>query len=86
MTTANNVTELTGAQLNNGYTFYLCDGEYVKVKGLEVVSGTGAVTYTISEDEEDYKKTATIDTAVAQYGNVAHTDAVTGTITADKEH
>ena len=85
MTTANNVTELTGAQLNNGYTFYLCDGEYVKVKGLEVVSGTGAVTYTISEEEEDYKKTATIATAVAQYGNVAHTDAVTGTITADKD-
>ncbi len=84
MQTANNVTSLTGAQLNAGYTFYLCDGEYVKVKGLEVNSTT-PVTYAITEDAEEYKSTETIAATVAKYNDINHTDPVSGSIAADKD-
>ena len=54
--------------------FYLHDGQYVKVKGLP----KGAA-YTLTEDEEDYKRTAGI-AAADNAGGVAYQDLQSGTI------
>lgn len=53
MKAANNIAELTGAQLKAGYTFYLKNGQYVTIYGI----GRGT-TYTVTEDAKDYKSTA----------------------------
>ena len=49
MKNANDITELTGAQLNTGYDFYLQDGNYVTIVGLPE-----GCHYTVSETAEDY--------------------------------
>lgn len=62
-----NPTEVTGAQLKTGVKFYLQHGQSIAIRGI-----APNATYTITEDEEDYKKTASV---VA-----GHTDATTGVI------
>lgn len=56
MKTANNITELTGAQLTAGYTFYLKNGQHITIKGI----GRGT-KYAVTEDAKDYKSTKAQD-------------------------
>lgn len=71
-----NVTSITtDAQGAATQTFYLNDGQYIRVKGLPKDA-----TYNVTENAEDYKSTPTIATTVAEFGGHAHTDAVQGTI------
>jgi hypothetical protein len=72
---SNNVTQLTGAQLNAGYTFYLHNGQNVKIEGLPV--GT---VYEVSEDAEEYTAT-TPDNASGTLG----AESVTMEFINDKE-
>lgn len=53
-------------------TFYLKDGQYIKIPGLP--EGYG---YTLTEDAEDYASSATISAANGK-GGVAYSDPVTG--------
>lgn len=62
-----NPTSVTGAQLKAGQKFYLQHGQSIAIRGLALNAG-----YTITENEEDYKKTASTVTGF--------TDATTGTI------
>ena len=54
-------------------TFYLKDGQYIKIPGLPVGYG-----YTLTETAEDYASSATISAANGK-GGVAYSDGVTGT-------
>lgn len=54
--------------------YYLCDGQYVTVKGLPEGSA-----YEITENREDYVQTEGIDASIAR-GGTAHTDPLSGTI------
>ncbi len=81
MKTKNNITELTGKQLADGYDFYLQDGNYITILGLP--EGYG---YTIEEDAEDYtsvekitKANSTLDWNSAEDGNDALGNNLTGT-------
>ena len=60
---SNNVTKLTGAQLNAGYTFYLQHNQNVVIQGLP----KGA-NYTVTEKKEDYTPSVT-----ANEGTIAGT-------------
>lgn len=62
-----NPTEVTGAELKAGVKFYLQDGQSIAIRGI-----APNATYTITEDEEDYKKTPSVVTG--------HTDPTTGVI------
>ena len=62
-----NPTSVTGAQLKAGVKFYLQHGQSIAIRGI-----APNATYTVTEDEEDYKKTPSV---VA-----GHTDATTGVI------
>lgn len=79
--TANNVTELTGAQLMAGYDFYLQDGSYITILGIP--EGYG---YSVVEDYEDYTSTpgitadnSSLDWNGTATGNDALSDAASGT-------
>lgn len=80
MKTANNITELTGKQLADGYVFYLQDGNYITILGLP--EGYG---YTIEEDAEDYTSVEKITAANSSLdwdgtaGNDALSNELTGT-------
>lgn len=81
MKTKNNITELTGKQLADGYDFYLQDGNYITILGLP--EGYG---YRITEDAEDYtsgekitKANSTLDWNSAEDGNDALSNDLTGT-------
>ncbi|MBQ8967143.1 hypothetical protein [Ruminococcus sp.] len=77
MKTANNIESLTGAQLNAGYTFYLRDGEYVKILGLEAVAGDDKVSYEITEAAEEYVSSEGTDkVAVDAQGTEGEADYV----------
>lgn len=86
MKDANNITELTGAQLAAGYDFYLQDGNYITILGLP--EGYG---YTINEDAEDYTSASgitvgnsSLDWDSTNQGVDALADATTGAdVTAD---
>lgn len=62
-----NPTTLTGAQLKAGAKFYLQHGQHIVIRGI-----APNATYTVTENAEDYKSTAS---AVTDYD-----DATTGTI------
>ena len=62
-----NPTSVTGAQLKAGVKFYLQHGQSIAIRGF-----APNATYTVTEDEEDYKKTPSV---VAE-----HTDPTTGVI------
>lgn len=62
-----NPTSVTGAQLKAGVKFYLQHGQSIAIRGI-----APNATYTVTEDEEDYKKTASVVTG--------YTDATTGVI------
>lgn len=62
-----NPTTLTGAQLKAGAKFYLQHGQHIVIRGI-----APNATYTVIENAEDYKSTAS---AVTDYD-----DATTGTI------
>ena len=68
----NNPTEVTGAQLmsENGVAFYLQHGQSIAIRGI-----APNATYTVTEDAEDYKSTAS---AVTGYTN--DTTGVIGTV------
>ena len=74
MAQANSATELTAAELAEGHDFYLRDGQYIRIKGLEK-----GVTYTVSEDEEDYTAAEGIAAELSR-DETAYDDAVSGTI------
>ena len=57
--------------------YYLCDGQYVTVKGLPEGS-----SYDLAENKEDYVSADGIATSIAR-GGEAHTDAVSGTIASE---
>lgn len=77
VTTAANPTTLTAGA--NGITqkFYIHDGQYITIKEIPANAA-----YTVSENNEDYTKTDGIVAADNDEG-VAHTDAQSGTMTAD---
>ena len=82
---ANNVTEVTGAQLKAGYTFYLQDSQYITIGGLP-----DGVKYTMTEYIEDYNPTVALtsgtgfDNVVAATGSDAFASSdVTITQTGD---
>jgi len=86
MKNANDITELTGAQLNTGYDFYLQDGNYVTIVGLPE-----GCHYEVSEDAEDYTSNERITAANSSLdwnSSVAGADALgddlTGTMDTDK--
>lgn len=85
MSTANNITQLTGEQLTDGYDFYLQDGNYVTILGLP--EGCG---YTVSETAEDYtsNERITATNSSLDWDGTAGVDALgddlTGTMNADK--
>ena len=86
MKNANDITELTGAQLNTGYDFYLQDGNYITILGLPE-----GCDYTVSEDAEDYTSNAGITAANSSLdwnGGTAGVDALDdnlrGTMDTDK--
>ena len=86
MKNANDITELTGAQLNTGYDFYLQDGNYVTIVGLPE-----GCRYEVSEDAEDYTSNERITAANSSLdwnSRVAGVDALgddlTGTMDTDK--
>lgn len=62
-----NPTSLTGAELKAGVKFYLQHGQHIVIRGI-----APNATYTVTENAEDYKSTAS---AVTDY-----TDATTGVI------
>lgn len=62
-----NPTSVTGAQLKAGVKFYLQHGQSIAIRGI-----APNATYTVTEDEEDYKKTASVVTG--------YEDVTTGTI------
>ena len=81
MKSANNITELTGAQLAAGHDFYLQDGNYVTILGLPE-----GYDYTITEAAEDYtskvkiaKADSSLDWNSAEDGNDALSNDLTGT-------
>lgn len=82
MKTANNVTDVTGAQLIAGKVFYLQDGDYITILGLPQ-----GFKYKVEEDKEDYTQTekiaedvSTLDWDAAHTGNDALNDNVSGAI------
>ncbi len=85
MGTANNITQLTGEQLTDGYDFYLQDGNYVTILGLP--EGCG---YTVSETAEDYtsNEKITATNSSLDWNGTAGVDALdddlNGTMDADK--
>lgn len=85
MKNANNITQLTDEQLNDGYAFYLQDGNYVTILGLPE-----GCDYTVSEDAEDYTSNERITAANSSldWNGAAGVDALgddlTGTMDADK--
>lgn len=85
MATANNITQLTGEQLTDGYDFYLQDGNYVTILGLP--EGCG---YEVSETAEDYTSNQKISATNSSLdwdgsaGADALNDELSGTMTADK--
>lgn len=77
MAEKNNVDYLTGGQLKGGHTFYLKDGQYIKVQGLPA-----GVTYSVTETPEDYTQTNGITTQVSGKTD-AYSDPNSGTLTGD---
>lgn len=73
-TTMNNLTSVTGAQLKAGVDFYLTDGQYILIKDLPK-----GITYSVTEAEEDYVKTANNDVQ----GDGTYDDASSGTLNED---
>lgn len=65
-----NPTSVTGAQLKAGVKFYLQHGQSIAIRGI-----APNATYTVTEDAEDYKSTAS-----AVSGHTAATTGVIGTI------
>lgn len=75
-TTAANPTSLTIPESGTlTQKFYLHDGQYITIKSVPL-----GMTYTITEDAEDYTANNGITAEVSRLG-VAHTDSATGTIT-----
>lgn len=77
MSEKNNVDYLTGGQLKGGHTFYIKDGQYIKVQGLPA-----GVTYAVTETPEDYTQVNGITTEVSGK-TVAYSDPNTGTLSND---
>ena len=65
------ITDATGAAT---VKYYLCDGQYITVKGLPEDS-----SYVVAEDKEDYVSANGIAASIAR-GGTAHTDPLSGTI------
>lgn len=86
MKAANDITELTGAQLKAGYDFYLQDGNYITILGIPENYG-----YEITEEAEEYTSSdriavgdSSLDWDDTAAGNDALNDATSGdSITTD---
>ena len=77
VTTAANPTSLTAGASGIAQKFYLHDGQYITIK--DVPANT---TYSVTEASEDYTSAQGI-VAADNADGVAHTGAVSGTLTAD---
>ena len=67
------ITDATGAA---AVKYYLCDGQYITVKGLPEDS-----SYALAENKEDYVSANGIAASIAR-GGIAHSDPLSGTIAA----
>lgn len=76
-TTSANPTTLTAGASGINQKFYLHDGQYITIKEIPANAA-----YSVTEDNEDYAKTNGI-VAADNKNSVAHSDAQTGTMTAD---
>lgn len=70
----NPYTFITDDAGSAGVKYYLCDGQYIKVKGIPKDS-----SYSLTEVREDYISEEGISAAMAREG-VAHADPLSGTI------